>query len=144
MEGLDFSLSYKGKTATRGGMLAWEPYLRGEWFLRRSNRDAATAVPLNIPRYTAVAGMGIGPEGRKVWLDMNVRFVGSQVQYESNSFTPQNKPSFQVCNARLTVRPVDSLDVYIDAENLFDRQYSEFWGYPMPGRELSVGFVYRF
>ena len=60
-------------------------------------------------------------------------------KYEYRSFD-----STTLLNARLTVKPVDELSVYLDVRNISDEYYGYKPEFPMPGRTFTVGVRYEY
>jgi iron complex outermembrane receptor protein len=52
--------------------------------------------------------------------------------------------SYTLVNARVSVKPIKILDVFISANNLLNQQYEINYGYPMPGINFNGGFNVRF
>lgn len=140
LDGFDLSLWWRG----RAGDVTFVPYLESEIFLKRRNGDG-TPVTV-VPEYSAVAGIGLGC-GR-FWLDVNARLTGGQRQagfdYDTYESRIVDMDAYSVVNARLTWHATDSLDLYCGVDNLADRDYAVTVGYPMPGRAVYGGFVWRF
>jgi len=146
LAGFNLALNYTGEYEV--GLpekLGFSLYGNGEFFTERRDRSgnpAGSKVAMYVPQYSAVAGLGLGYG--KVWLDVNGRFTGPQYQDEFTTYTVTRMGSFAVWNARLTVRPLERLRVYLDVSNIGDKQYAYTYDYPLPGRAVSVGFAYTF
>ncbi len=134
--GLDIALAWKGTF----GDVTLAPYANGEFFTKRHEPDDSTVS--YVPHYSATAGLGVG--WKKLWLDVNARFTGTQWQTNPYTYALEKRGRFTVVNAKLTVRATDRLDVYCGVNNLTDRDYAFTWGYPMPGRAVYCGFTARF
>lgn len=74
---------------------------------------------------------------------MNVMYVADQVYYSRS--TPLEKRAlnnYAVVNLKLDQRLLDGLlDLYIGADNLFDKNYEEGYGFPSPGRTVYGGLI---
>lgn len=142
LEGLNLSASYSHDIDLGGTPLTLSPYVSSEVYTRRECVNSLTPV-LSIPTHSTVAGLGVGY--RWAQLDVNMRFTGEQEQYDMLAPTRRTSmDAFETLNARLTVTPMESLSVFVDVDNITNRQYAWTNGYPMPGRTVSVGFKYTF
>lgn len=52
--------------------------------------------------------------------------------------------SYTLLNARVSVKPIKMLDVFVMANNLLNQQYEINYGYPMPGTYFNAGFNVRY
>lgn len=52
--------------------------------------------------------------------------------------------SYTLLNARVSVKPIKMLDVFVMANNLLNQQYEINYGYPMPGTYFNAGFNIRY
>ncbi|MBR4423390.1 MAG: TonB-dependent receptor, partial [Mailhella sp.] len=134
--GFDITAEWKGDL----GGVTFAPYGHAEIFTKRHNPDNSTVS--YVPHYSAVAGMGLG--WKKLWLDVNARFTGTQWQTNPYTYALNKMGGFAVVNAKLTVHATDKLDLYCGVNNLTNREYAFTWGYPMPGRSVFGGFSVRF
>jgi outer membrane receptor protein involved in Fe transport len=50
---------------------------------------------------------------------------------------------YNVLNARLSVKPVNCLELFVAGNNLLDQKYEINYGYPMPGIYFNTGFNVR-
>ncbi len=132
LDGLDMSLSWRKKYEG----LTISPYVNTEFFTKRRNGDGSSVT--NVPHHSTVAGLGLGYG--KVWLDVNARFTGTQ----KDDYSQTEMDDYTVVNAKLTVKILESLDIYCGVNNLTDRMYAVTYGYPLPGRAVYGGFTYRF
>ena len=83
----------------------------------------------------------------KIWnLNVSTQYIEKLYTFISPNPTisPVIQPNYFLLNARLTVRPLKQLDVFIAANNLLNQQYQINYGYPMPGTNVNVGFNVRF
>ena len=80
-----------------------------------------------------------------VWLDVNAQFVGSHVGADfANNGVMRRFSRFEVYNARLTVTPMQDLEIYAGVDNLADTYYGYKPEFPMPGRSYTLGCSYAF
>ncbi|MBQ8172919.1 MAG: TonB-dependent receptor [Mailhella sp.] len=136
LNGFDLELAWRGDVA--GVTVA--PYLNSEIFTKMENGDGSYVGVL--PHHSTVAGLGLG--WKKLWLDVNARFTGTQKQNDFASGQAVKMDAYTVVNARLTLHATDSLDLYLGVNNLTDRYYAVTLGYPLPGRAVYGGFIYKF
>ncbi len=134
--GFDITAEWKGDL----GGVTLAPYGHAEIFTKRHDPDNSTVS--YVPHYSAVAGIGLG--WKKIWLDVNARFTGTQWQTNPYTYATDKMGGFAVVNAKLTVHATDKLDLYCGVTNLTDREYAFTWGYPMPGRAVYGGFSVRY
>jgi len=52
--------------------------------------------------------------------------------------------SYTLLNARVSVKPLKMLDIFVMANNLLSQQYEINYGYPMPGTYFNAGFNVRY
>ncbi|MDD4413782.1 MAG: TonB-dependent receptor [Oscillospiraceae bacterium] len=57
---------------------------------------------------------------------------------------PSEKDSFLLWNARVSYKAAKWLDVFVRGENLLDRSYEMYKGYPMPGATVIGGITAKF
>jgi len=136
LNGFDLELAWRGDVA--GVTVA--PYLNSEIFTKMENGDGSYVGIL--PHHSTVAGLGLG--WKKLWLDVNARFTGTQKQNDFETGQVASMDAYTVVNARLTLHATDSLDLYVGVNNLTDRYYAVTIGYPLPGRAVYGGFTYKF
>ena len=84
----------------------------------------------------------------KIWnLNVSTQYIEKLYVYNTaNPFAPklETTSDYFLLNARLSVRPLKQLEVFVDANNLTNTQYQINWGYPMPGINFNTGFNVRF
>jgi vitamin B12 transporter len=66
------------------------------------------------------------------------------VGYDFSRYEYATFDSHTLYNARLTVKPVQDLSVYLDVRNITDEYYGYKPEFPMPGRTVAVGLRYEF
>ncbi|MBQ4615532.1 MAG: TonB-dependent receptor [Mailhella sp.] len=140
LNGFDISLAWRGDL----GGVKLVPYLNSEIFTKAVNGDGSAVTYL--PHHSTVTGVGLG--WKKLWLDVNARFTGTQKQSAFDYGTYESRivdmDAYTVLNARMTVHATDSLDLYVGVNNITDRYYTVTLGYPLPGRAVYGGFTYKF
>ena len=52
--------------------------------------------------------------------------------------------NYTLLNARVSVKPLKMLDIFVMANNLLNQQYEINYGYPMPGTYFNAGFNVRY
>jgi iron complex outermembrane receptor protein len=128
----------------------------------RNGASAGRTVPL-VPGWRAAAGLVLRLPGG-VELDLDAQFVDDQVLDNDDANAQQRLPGYTVANARLAWSPAFAreraekpLTLYVEARNLFDRQYATRGIYaldfttfenavfvtPAPGRRLLLGLAWR-
>ena len=74
----------------------------------------------------------------------DVTYIGEQVFY-SATYAKGTLDDYTVVNLRLEQTFYkDKFSVYIGADNLFDENYQESYGFPQPGRTAYAGLSFRF
>jgi len=58
-------------------------------------------------------------------------------------FAQNRLPDYTLVDARVGVRLADRYALYLSGDNLFDAEYQIIPGYPMPGREFTIGLRAR-
>ena len=80
----------------------------------------------------------------KIW-NLNVSAQYIEKLYVLNTTNPfagviENTPDYLLLNARLSVRPMKQLELFLVGSNLTNTQYQINYGYPMPGINFNAGF----
>ncbi len=82
----------------------------------------------------------------KIWgLNLSAQYIDKF--YSALSIPPYTtiqEPDYLMLDARLTVRPMKYLELFISGNNLLNQQYEVNYGYPMPGINFNTGFNVRF
>jgi outer membrane receptor protein involved in Fe transport len=140
-------LELQGQTAFDcGEMLTLRPHATARYYTKREQQDAsATSQTIQrLPEYEGQLGLAVDL-GTKVTLDSWLEIRGPWEDVDGHDYTKEiSKHPFAVFGTRLSFRPVDGLQTYLDVENLFDKRYSYTDGYPMPGRSVAAGIEYTF
>lgn len=64
---------------------------------------------------------------------------------DTNTLKKQRLDGYTVVNVKLSQSLFsEALDLYVGAENLFDENYEQSYGFPRPGRTVYGGVAYRF
>ena len=137
----------QGQTAFDWGeMLTIRPHATARYYTKREQQDASASSQTiqRLPEYEGQLGLA-ADLGAKVTLDSWLEIRGPWEDVEATSpYAEISKDPFAVFGTRLSFRPVDGLQTYLDVENLFDKRYSYTDGYPMPGRSVAAGIEYTF
>jgi len=82
----------------------------------------------------------------KIWgLNLSAQYIDKFYSALSVApFTTKQEPNYLLFNARLTVRPMKYLELFVSGNNLLNQQYEINSGYPMPGINFNTGFNLRF
>lgn len=144
VNGLEAGLRYEYSRELGGRTFTVAPYTNWEYLTERRNIDSEspTSTITDLPRYTGLAGIGLGLGA--FWLDVNAQFIGGHVGYDFSKYEYRTFDSTTLINARLTVKPVDKLSVYLDVRNITDEYYGYKPEFPMPGRTFTVGLRYEY
>ncbi len=82
----------------------------------------------------------------KIW-SLNIsaqRIEHLYVAISSDAQTQTKTISYGLLNARLSVKPLNKLELFVAGNNLLNTQYQINYGYPMPGIYFNTGFNVRF
>lgn len=82
----------------------------------------------------------------KIWsLNISSQYIEKLYTYIVSSSTQliTKTLSYNVLSARLSVRPLKSLELFVAGNNLLDEKYEINYGYPMPGIYFNTGFNVR-
>lgn len=113
--------------AVNGLSIAQTPYAVGDALLRRPRHSGSIDAGWTHLRAAAFAQVQLRGET----LDAEPAFGPTGGLYAN--------PGHTVINLGGSFRPVKSLEIFVRALNLFDREYEEVLGYPAPGRTAYVG-----
>jgi vitamin B12 transporter len=151
ISGLEGHLSYRKPFYFGTRTITLKPYMNFTYYTQRNIRDAAyarevgtTTVPY-VSKANVTGGIQLSLNG-KATIDLHGFYVGPQkVQDWSQYPVPAiDKGGFAVFGSRLTIHPEKHLDLYLAVNNLANRNYAFVDGYPMPGREVSIGMEGKF
>ena len=77
----------------------------------------------------------------KIWgLHVSTQYI----EHLYTSTQPVVTQNYALLDARLTARPIKSLELFVSGNNLLNQQYEINYGYPMPGINFNAGFNVRF
>ena len=82
----------------------------------------------------------------KIW-SLNIsaqRIEHLYVAVSSNAQALTKTVNYGLLNARLSVKPLNKLELFVAGNNLLNTQYQINYGYPMPGIYFNTGFNVRF
>lgn len=105
------------------------------WLDARNTLDNSRL--LYSPENSAAAGLRFS-RGRKLSGQLNARFIGKQTG------STAAMPGYTKIDLRLARQLVGDLDLVLGIDNLFDIDYYEQEGYPMPGRMVNVRVKWGF
>jgi vitamin B12 transporter len=153
LNGLEGYAEYSHAFGARPRPLILRPYANWIYYFERKNEDKFTAESLGtdtvpyVPDFSMTIGLGAEME-RLAGLNANVRYQGRQTieAFDPVTFDPigQRKSSLFIAAFRLWTTPWERWKLYLDVDNLFDRDYEFVDGYPMPGRTVIAGVEFRF
>jgi vitamin B12 transporter len=153
LSGLEGYAEYAHTVGAWPRPLILRPYANWIYYFERKNEDNYTAEALrtDVVPYIADFSMtlGLGAELENLaGLNANVRYQGRQI---IETFDPvtfdvlgQRKSSLFIAAVRLWTTPWERWKLYLEVDNLFDRDYEFVDGYPMPGRTVVAGAEVRF
>jgi outer membrane cobalamin receptor len=79
------------------------------------------------------------PIRQALQLNLATAWVGRRYDYQVPVPQDSTVAKYSITNLNLTYRLRESLQGYVRIENLFDRKYQEFVGFPSPGSYVSAG-----
>jgi vitamin B12 transporter len=113
--------------AVNGSSSAQAPYAVGDPLLRRPRHSGSIDASWSHSRAAAFAQIQMRGET----LDAEPAFGPTGGLYEN--------PGYTTVNLGGSWRPVKTVEIFLRALNLFDREYEEVLGFPAPGRTAYVG-----
>lgn len=117
------------------------PWLRAEagYAYLHARRLAEDAPPLAYrPEHKGRVGVVVAP-WRFVELSTSVRYVGAQAFQDPQSLGWGTLTGYLVWDGQVELRPWPGGVVFARATNLLDASYQSQYGFPDPGRRISVG-----
>ena len=145
----DFSLGYVniGQARTSGIELSadWRPRegarLRAS-YTRLAAKDLDAGTPL-LRRPRDKAGLELGWAPARKWdLGLSASYIGRRTDSDF-SVSPARKASLGpdvLLDAVVAFAPLSRLEIFVRAENIFDRRYETVFGYGAPGLAAYAGF----
>ena len=95
----------------------------------------------DVPRWSE--GMRVSmPLTSAVHLELSTVWVGRRYDYQVPVPRRNTVGAYSMTNAKLGWHVRDGLDATVRIENMFDRKYQEFVGFPSPGIYASAGMTY--
>ena len=77
----------------------------------------------------------------KIW---NVNISAQHIKKLYKSVQPEITENYTLLNARISVKPLNYLDIFVLGNNLLDQEYEINNGYPMPGINFFIGVDIKF
>ena len=116
-----------------------DPDLRlfGSLTLLDSEQDGAPEI--RRPEELASLTLDWRPEGRALSGALTVDYTGEQGDTDFGTFQPVVLDAYTLVGGQLRWAANESVEVYVRAENLFDEEYQDVFGYHTPGRGLYLG-----
>jgi len=74
-------------------------------------------------------------------INLGTEYVGEQ--WSGAGKTGDKLKDYLLFNSRIAQR-IRNLEVYISFDNIFDKKYQAVFGYPMPGRTVMAGILWKF
>lgn len=81
----------------------------------------------------------------KIWsLNVSSQYIEKLYSAVYSPMQPITKTlNYNLLNARMSARPIKSLELFVAGNNLLDQKYEINYGYPMPGIYFNTGFNVR-
>ena len=111
-------------------------------YLNRENKSDPLTILTETPRHKLFASLGYSPIGRLRLLSVLQMEAGRYNLGEAGAV--RRLDQFTVVDVQAAYRIDENIEVQGGINNLFDRNYSFFEGYPEAGRNLFVNVRYRF
>ena len=148
------SLSYRKPFTVLDLPMHLRPYTNLVYYTQRELRDAAYEKVLGtdtvpyVPQWDLTGGIELD-FNKKVTLLFTGFYMGTEKVQDWDYLSPTyyqaiDKGGDVVLGARLTIRPVKYVDLYLAVDNLADKNYAFVNGYPMPGRTFRLGLQARY
>lgn len=74
----------------------------------------------------------------------SIRYFADQWTFNKAGTAKMRMPGYSVVDMKVSQAFTDALSVYVGADNLLDKNYSESYGYTRPGRVVYTGLDYTF
>ena len=148
-----FGIEVEGEYTFNKHMSVFANYTFQETEKKRDILDESSADELvELPEHKAYAGFRFSAENG-LTSDAGIRYVGERGTVTGSLAVPgasavEEMGGFVTVDAHLSY-PVRNRDGYggvlrIGAENIFSRDYQEVYGFPMPGRTITLGIDMMF
>ena len=95
----------------------------------------------DVPRWSEQVRMSV-PVTRAVALDLATVWVGRRYDYQVPVPQYSTVGAYSITNVKLRWQMKEGLEGTLRVENMFDRKYREFVGFPSPGIYASAGLTY--
>lgn len=114
----------------------------GYTYLNTSNREDVISVYIsNHARHLVTTSLAI--QWGRFDIGINGLYKNRNIR-QAPAIGRELSPDYQLWNIRTGFRVIDHLDVQLQVRNLFDVQYQNILGAPMPGRWVMAGFRWQF
>jgi len=141
------TVNQAGRSERQGLEAVLEAQLGTDWSLRTSyswlDADDPDGEPeLRRPEHTASLNINRQFLGGRGNLNLGLLYNGEQEDSEFVNATPQTRAvldDYLLVNLAGRFALTESLDLFARAENLFDEDYTEVFGYRSPGRGFHIG-----
>ncbi len=154
LSAIEGSLSYKKSFDVCAKPLTLRPYMNFVYYTQRELQDKSLAEILHsttvpyVPVWDVTAGVEVG-FNKKWTLLFGGFYTGDEQRQDFNYLSPTYNQAvdmggFLVLSARLSYRPAKYFEVFLASDNLTDKDYAFVDGYPMPGRNVRIGFEARY
>ena len=111
-------------------------------YLDATNPDGSVAI--RRPRHELTLNAALQTFGGRGWVAADLRHVRDLADTQSwGAYETTNLPNFTTVNLAASYDLTDSARLTGRITNLFDKDYSEVWGYAAPGRAAWVGVETR-
>lgn len=125
-----------------GEIMSWLT-LRGNitWQTSKKEGDIMDTAKLTdeleyLPEWKGMAGFDLKLPYQGATFSGRIRFVGEQETINNNKL--RELDSYTTTDIELKIPMAKRGEIGLYAENLFDKQYEELFGYPMPGRIIGA------
>jgi iron complex outermembrane receptor protein len=75
---------------------------------------------------------------------LNLNISMQHIEKLYTSINPELKQNYTLLNARLALKPLKNLEIFVMGNNLLDQNYEINYGYPMPGAYFNGGLNLKF
>jgi outer membrane cobalamin receptor len=80
---------------------------------------------------------------KKLQASINIKSIGNLYKRVAANNLTELKENYALLNAGLAYHVYDNLKIYVNGDNLLNKNYEIILGYPMPGRAISIGANFR-
>lgn len=138
--GAELDLYFKQKTGDNSNIT----FTSGITWLRSENNDSIPSFYISA-HAKLLCNFGVVYEGKNILFAVNGLYKERNEQKAATTAITPVSGNYFIMNLRATARTTNKkIEIFFQAHNVFDKQYSDLLGSAMPGRWLSGGLAFSF